>query len=153
MSSAIKSYGVIHNNPFIFAPIFVEFYRGCILKEKSLLLSYLVLPIVLPKESRGFLSRAKSTSTVATLLRHREYLEGLEERISEYRDLTNQAIRYAVDAGMIRIEADLSVKVICDECDYSLSPLAAPRAARRLGTLFEPYDIPTIYRTFGVKKL
>ena len=153
MSGAIKSYGVIHNNPFIFAPIFVEFYRGCASKEKSLLLSYLALPLVLPRESRNFLSKAKSTSTVATFLRHREYLEGLEERIFEYRELTNQAIRYAVDAGMIAIEEDLSVRVICDECDYSLAPAATPRAARRLGILFEPYDIPTIYRTFGVKKL
>ncbi len=153
MSNAISSYDVIHNNPFIFAPILAEFYRDYPERPNSILLSYLVLPLVLPIEARKVLAKANKTSTVATFLRRKNVLAGLGERINEYRELTNQSLRYAVDVGLLSVGSDLAVKVIGAECDFTFSPEAAPRASRRLGIMFSPYDIPTIYRTFGIRKL
>jgi hypothetical protein len=153
MSNAIASYDVIHNNPFIFAPLFVEFFRNIPPAPNSILLSYLVLPLVLPRDSRTFLANATSTSTVTTFLRKRSFLEGLNERISEYRKLTNQSLRHAADLALVEIGSDLAVRVLVSNCDASYAPANTPRAARRLGILFSGYDIPTIYRTFGVSKL
>ena len=153
MSNAIASYDVIHNNPFIFAPLFVEFFKSAPSTSNSILLSYLVLPLVLPRESRAFLANATSKSTMATFLRKRAFLEGLNERIGEYRKLTNQSLRHAIDLGLVKVSDDLAIRVLVENFDLSYAPASAPRAAKRLGTLFSPYDIPTIYRTFGIKKL
>jgi hypothetical protein len=153
MSNAIANYDVIHNNPFIFAPLFVEFFRNVPPVPNSILLSYLVLPLVLPKDSRTFLSNATSTSTLVTFLRKRSFLEGLNERISEYRKLTNQSLRHAADLNLLEIGNDLAIRALVSICDASYAPTNTPRASRRLGILFSGYDIPTIYRTFGVRKL
>jgi hypothetical protein len=60
MSNAIESYAVLHNNPFILAPLFREFYSALPQSPKNLLLSYLVLPLVLQPASREFLFRANA---------------------------------------------------------------------------------------------
>ena len=77
MSNAIQSFAIIHNNPFIFSPIFPVFYSAISHKPKSLLLSYLVLPIVLFPESKKFLVNARSTSSMRTLVSERDRLYGL----------------------------------------------------------------------------
>ena len=45
MSNAIQSFGVLHNNPFIFGPIFQPFFEALGEKPKSILLSYPILPL------------------------------------------------------------------------------------------------------------
>lgn len=153
MSNAIQSLVVLHNNPFIFAPLFSPFYKSLGEKPKSVLLSYLVLPFVLYPKSRTFLVKAKSTSSLRTLMGKREHIYGLDKRIAEYRDLTNTSFQYAVDMGVLQLGEKLSVDVFSD---WTTNPMCSPdqiKAASNLGILFAPFDIPTIYRTIGVKKL
>lgn len=156
MSNAIQSLGALHNNPFIFAPLFSPFYKSLGEKPKSVLLSYLVLPFVLYPESRTFLVRATKRSSLRTLMGkrgERERIYGLDERIAEYRWLTNTSFQHTVDMGVLQIRETLSVDVVSD---WSTDPMCSPeqlKAAHRLGLLFAPFDVPTIYRTIGVKKL
>lgn len=153
MSNAIQSLGVLHNNPFIFAPLFSPFYKSLREKPKSFLLSYLVLPFVLYPQSRTFLVKAKSTSSLRTLMGKREHIYGLDERIAEYRRLTNTSFQYAVDMGVLHVGEKLSVNVFSDwTTDLKCSP-GLIKTASNLGLLFEPFDVPTIYRMIGVKKL
>src|ERR1700728_2186022 len=98
MSNAIQSLRVLHNNPFIMAPIFPSFFKSLGEKRNGILLAYLILPLVLPPASRKFLTNAKSTSSLMTLAGKpgmRERLYGLEERIVEYREITNVTIQHA----------------------------------------------------------
>jgi len=153
MSNAIGSYTVIHNNPFILAPLFELFYASLPKKPRNILLSYLVLPLVLYPSSRSFLSGAKASSSIRTMGKTRERFYGLCERIEEYKALTNLCIQHAIDSGSIAIEEDLSVRVIASRLNAALCPVNSARAANKLGILFAPYEIPAIYRSLGVKAL
>jgi hypothetical protein len=156
MSNAIQSFAVIHNNPFIFGPLFPSFYGSLGEKPKGILLSQLVLPLVLYPASQKFLVNAKSTSSVMTMVGKpgkRDRLYGLEERIAEYRELTNTSIQHEIDIGVLSIDENLSVDV---NSYRSINPSYFSdyrKAASRLGYLFAPFDVPTIYRILGVKKL
>lgn len=153
MSNAIQSFGVLHNNPFIFSPLFPPFYESLGEKPKSILLSYLILPLVLFPESQKFLMNAISTSSVHTMVKKRDRIYGIDERMAEYRELTNSSIQYAADIGVLQFTDNLSVHVASDWPAVPLCPPVALKAASRLGYLFKPFDIPTVYRTLGVKKI
>ena len=153
MSNAIQNFGVLHNNPFIFGPLFQPFFESLGEKPKGFLLSYLVLPLVLYPESRTFLVRARTTSSFRTLTGKREQIYGLDERIAEYRRMTNTTIQHAVDIGVLRVGENLSVDVVSK---WPANPMCLPdqlKAASQLGRIFAPFDVPTIYRMIGVKKL
>lgn len=153
MSNAIRSFTVIHNNPFILAPLLELFYAALPKRPKNILLSYLVLPLVLFPPSQSFLAGARANSSIRTMVKGRERLYGLCERVEEYKALTNLCIQHAVDSGSIAIEEDLSVLTIIPRLDASLCPRASAKAASKLGILFAPYEIQTIYRSLGVKAL
>ena len=153
MSNAIQSLGVLHNNPFIFAPLFSPFYKSLGEKPKSFLLSYLVLPLVLYPKSRTFLVGAKSTSSLRTLMSKKERIYGLDERIDEYRGLTNTSLQHAVDMGVLQVVDNLSVNVVSDWTNEPLCSSDQLKAASKLGILLAPFDVPTVYRTIGVQKL
>lgn len=153
MSSAIQSFEVIHHNPFTLSPLFPAFYRSLPVKPKSLLLSYLVLPMVLYPHSRRFLVGATSRSSMRTLISNRERLYGLAERIYEYRALTNTCIQQVIDVNLIAIADDLSVTAIHGHAPEGSSPDDMIKAAERFGELLAPFDIPTIYRMLGIKRL
>jgi hypothetical protein len=156
MSNAIKSFAVIHNNPFVFGQLFPSFYSSLGKKPKGILLSYLILPLVLYPASQKFLVNAKSTSSLMTMVGKpgkRDRLYGLEERIAEYWELTNTSIQHEIDSGVLSIDEILSVDVNSYRSDNSPYFSDYRKAANRLGYLFAPFDVPTIYRIFGVKKL
>lgn len=153
MSNAIQSLGVLHNNPFIFAPLFSPFYKSLGEKPKSFLLSYLVLPLVLYPKSHTFLVRAKSTSSLRTLMGEKERIYGLDERIAEYRGLTNTSLQHAVDMGVLQVGDNLSVNVVSDWTNDPMGSSDQLKAASKLGLLLAPFDVPTVYRMIGVKKL
>ena len=153
MSNAIQSLGALHNNPFIFAPLFPTFYKSLGEKPKSVLLAYLVLPFALYPQSRNFLVKAISTSSLRTLMSKRERIYGLDERIAEYRGLTNSSLQYAVDISVLKIEENLSVDVVSDWTNDLLCSPDQLNAASKLGILLAPFDVPTVYRMIGVKKL
>ena len=153
MSNAIQSFKVIHHNPFTLTPLFLAFYSSLPVKPKSLLLSYLVLPMVLNPHSRKFLVGATSRSSMRTLIRDRERLYGLAERIYEYRTLTNTCLQQAIDVNLIAVADDLSVIANPDHAQDGSSPDNMIKAAKRFGELLTPFDVPTIYRMLGIKRL
>lgn len=153
MGNAISSYETIHNNPFILAPLFPAFYSSYSSRENDLLLSYLVLPLVLYPKSRGFLSRANIRSSVRTLIEDRERIFGISESVASYKSLTSSSMQYAIEFGALEISENLSVLVGDKALDKALCPTETIKASVRLGKLFDPFDIPTIYRMLGIKKL
>jgi len=153
MGNAITSFATIYNNPFIMAPLFPIFYQKLPVRNNSLLLSYLVLPLVLNPESRQFLKNAKSTSTIHTLVSSRDRMAGLSDRISSYKGLTNTSLQHAINTSALVIAADLSVATNPGRLDESLCPLNTSRAASNLSRLFAPFEVPTVYRLLGINQL
>jgi len=83
----------------------------------------------------------------------RDRLYGLDERLASYRDLTNTTFQYLLDIEVLRINQGLSVSVLTSwSSEMVLSP-DYTKSANRLGKLFSPFDVPTIYRMLGVKRL
>jgi len=153
MSNAIDSMEVLHFSPLILSPLFVAFYESLGAKNNSVLLSNLVLPLALYPESRQFLKNAKSTSTLRTFVSERERIFGLADRIETHRDVSTNAFQYGIDCGVLKIEKALSVEVT-GPMNLKLTGRGdIARAASRLGILLSPFEVPAIYRMFGIKKI
>lgn len=153
MTRAIESLGIIHNNPFILAPLFLTFYKNISPRPQNQLLSYLVLPLVLYPASRHYLDRANSKSSIRVLMQKKDRVYGLAGRIQGYRSLTNTCLQYAIDTRAMRVNEDLTVGVIADILNHTYCPAQSDRAARKLAALCAPYEVPTIFRMLGLKKL
>ena len=153
MSDPIHQLHVLHNNPFIFAPAFGNFYKVLGEKENALLLGYLVLPITLHQPSRKFLNNANRRSSLRTMLKDRGNIYGLDERVALYREMTNTTIQYLLGTGSISVHSQVAVTVADNQTLNGPAPEGVIKAARRLGTLFEPYDVPTVFRMLGVMSL
>lgn len=153
MSDPLHHLRVLHNNSFIFAPAFTTFFQCLGEKERGFLLAYLVLPMTLYPPSRDFLQKAKSTSSIRTMLKKRKLIYGLEERIARYRNLTNTTIQYLQDAGNLVFGDRLTISVVEQQPIETASPEGVVKAAQRLAGLFRPYDIPTVFRQLGVMSL
>jgi len=153
MSDSIHLLNVLHNNPFIFALAFVNFFKVLGEKEKAFLLGYLILPMTLHMRSRNFLKNANSRSSLRTMLHDRKHVYGLDERVAQYREMTNTTIQYLLGTGDISMHDQLVI-VGADRNDVDgPSPEGVVKAARRLGVFFQPYDVPTIFRMLGVMSL
>ena len=89
-----------------------------------------------------------------TMLKERARIHGLSERVTRYRDMTNMTIQYLLDAQALSIHERLSVSAASDKQALdATSPENVVKAANRLGTIFQPFDIPTLYRMLGVMYL
>ena len=156
---SIKHISIIYNNPFIFYPLFVEFYSNIPQKDKNILLSYLVLPLVLYHPSRLAIknSQAGSRSTIYSVFSDRkteERIFGLEERIKSYKSLTNDSLRYAITSGMLVLNDNLSISIKnLKLANKKLCQRDILMAAKKLGILLAQYDILTCYSIHGVKEL
>lgn len=156
---SIKNISIIYNNPFIFSPLFVEFYSNIPQKEKNILLSYLVLPLTLyyPSQLAIKNSQAGSRSTIYSVFSERKTEErvfGLEERIKSYKSLTNDSLQYAITSGMLVLNDNLSISVKNSKlANKKLCQKDALIAAKKLGLLFAQYNIPTCYGILGVKEI
>ena len=153
MSNAIQNFEIIYNNPFILTPLFHSFYKEISGKPKNVLLSYLLLPLVLPEKSKKFLIRANSRSSILTLVKDRQRIFGIAERIYEYRELTNACLQNAFDIRSMTLSEDQSISVKNDYSFVELSPHGTLKAASKLGRLFSPFEIAAIFRMLGVKQL
>lgn len=152
--NAIHHYMTLTRSPLLLAPVIEEFFREFPNKEKSILLGYLILPIVLYPSSKNFLVKAIVTSSMRTFCndKDKERLAGLPQRVQELRDVSNLAMQNSIACGRLSLGDDLSIQVeALDQLDTLLRDEI--KAAKRLAQFLEPYDVPTVYRLLGVKNL
>ena len=152
MSDPIEHLYTLHNNPFLFAATLHVFYENLGLHEHSVLLAYLVLPIVLEQKNRDFLCKAKSTSSLRTMQTRRDLLTTIPQRLEDYRHVTTDTVKYLISAHILEIDG-ATISIGRNKLTDQTSPLGAVAAARRLATFFKPFDVPTIYRSLGVMHL
>ncbi|MDR4499567.1 MAG: DUF6521 family protein [Candidatus Scalindua sp.] len=153
MSKFVNSIYQIHNNPFVLAPLFVEFFRHIQQKSKNVLLAYLVLPLVLHEDSKQSLVCAKITSSIQTFSNKKKNIFGLQERVRLYKYLTNQCLQYAMDNQMIKINENLIVEVLVQENKTVENLKESLKASANLYKVFRDLDVVAIYRLLGVKEL
>ena len=152
MSDPISHLYTLHTNPFLFATTLHGFYESLGPRQHSVLLAYLVLPIVLEQKNRDFLQKAKSNSNLRTMLTHRDLLTGIPQRLDDCREVTIDTLKYLVSAHLLEVEGSTVVLGSSRPTDLT-APSGTVAAARKLAEFFKPFDIPTIYRLVGVMQL
>lgn len=158
MSKYVESIYKLHNNIFIFTPLFLVFYKNLKPSSKNLLLSYLVLPLVLYKTSQVKIKNSKITSNVFSFLDSKDKdkranVYGLPKRVQEYKEITNQCILYAIKNQWLQLNDDLSVVFLREQKNNISSLDDAFKASSRLCNIFQDLDVVSIYRQLGVKGL
>lgn len=151
--NAIEHYVTLTRSPLLLSPIIESFFQETTPFDKNLLLGYLVLAIVLHPPSRNFLCNANARSSVRSFCADRSRLAGLPQRVAELRTTTSLAVQNAIDCDRLILKPDLSVEYAEKPNNLRLEMPSEIKAAKRLASLFEPYDVPTIYRLLGVTNL
>lgn len=155
MSRMIDSIYKVNNNPFIFAPLVMEFYKFTESKPKDILLSYLILPLVLYETSKNSLNYSNTNSSISTFSRKKENLYGLGSRLNKYKDITNKCIQYLIDNKYLYLDENLSVKIVnSDKKLYCVTSLRSElKSSGKLNKVFKDYSVVEIYKLLGIKEL
>ncbi|WOF16292.1 hypothetical protein F1737_05975 [Methanoplanus sp. FWC-SCC4] len=155
MNELLKNIYYLYNNPFVFGKVIHTFFKSLDKKENGQLLSYLVLPLVLYPSSQQYLTQRKdSRSSLRILAKDNKRIYGLQDRISEFKQVTDITLQYGIDIGTLKIGDDLSIKVLRDWPEsLNFSSKEVLTATKRLGEFMSKNDIVTNYQILGVRDL
>ncbi len=155
MSKIVDSIYKVNNNPFIFAPLIVEFYKYSESRPKDILLSYLILPLVLYETSENSLYYSNTKSSISTFTRKKENLYGLTNRLNKYKDITNKCIQYLIDNNYLYLDEELIVNIVNVDKKLHCVPTLkrALKSSEKLNKVFKDYDVVEIYKLLGIKEL
>jgi len=148
----IECVSTLYNNAFLFAPLFTAFYRTLGRKDRSALLAYLILPLVLPELPRNKLARTTSLRTF-TAYAERERTYGLAARISERRKMTNLALQHNFDQGFLMLGETAEITADNDSNQPTHCPPDMLKAATKFAQICQPHSVPAIFLALGIKRL
>lgn len=152
MSSPVEHLYTLQRSPFALAPVIHQFYDSASPRERDLLLSYLVLPMVLYPSMQKYLVAATSRSSLRTLCNDQSRLVGLVHTTGRFKALTHGALLVLKAERSIEITNNLAVKSVGDVRRGNAIEKHLD-AARRLSLIFAEADVVSIYRMLGFKSL
>ncbi|CAK9885679.1 MAG: hypothetical protein XXXJIFNMEKO3_02086 [Candidatus Erwinia impunctatus] len=152
ISTPIEHPFTIQRSPIVLAPLIHQFYASSQLREKDLLLSYLILPMVLYPSMQKYLLNVRKTSDLRTMCSEQSRLVGLTHNVQQSKPLTHAAMLVLKAEQAIEIANELSVRSVRDVKIDNANPKQL-EAAHRLSMVFADTDIVSIYRTLGFKSL
>ena len=142
----------LQRSPYILAPVIHRFYEVSAPRERDILLSYLVLPILLYPPMAKYLMSANRKSSLRTMCSQQSRLVGLDSRLEDFKSLTNASILILTADRSIEIDEKLSVRSIGKvKSENAKGDLI--NASQKLASIFADIDVVSIYRTFGLKSL
>lgn len=142
----------LQRSPIALAPVIHHFYQLSKARERDVLLSYLVLPLVLYPPMRSFLVNANVTSCLRTMCDKRERLVGLVDRVEQFKPLTHAALLVLTTEGSITFTDRMSVNSVGEVRRANAKPELI-NAAKGLATICADEELITVYRMLGVKSL
>jgi hypothetical protein len=142
----------LQRSPIALAPVIHNFYAHSKPRERDLLLSYLVLPMVLYPAMQDYLLTVRKTSNLRTLCKEQKRLVGLTYNTQQFKSLTNAALLVLQAERSIQLNDELTVTSIKDVRASNANPKQL-EAARRLSMVCAEADVVSIYRTLGFKSL
>lgn len=151
-ANAIDHLFTLQRSPIVLAPHLHNFYAHVPPRERNLLLSYLVLPMILYPPMQAYLINARSTSNLRTMCSVQSRLVGLTHQVRQFKSLTHSSLLVLRAAQCIEISDDLSVKSIRNVNAEDANPVHL-EAASRLAKMLAEENIVSIYRTLGFKSL
>lgn len=142
----------LQRSPIALAPVIHNFFAHSEPRERDLLLSYLVLPMVLYPAMQSYLLTVRKSSNLRTLCKEQSRLVGLAYNTKQFKALTNAALLVLQAERSIELNDDLTVKSVKAVRAANANPKQL-EAARRLSMVCAEADVVSIYRTLGFKSL
>lgn len=142
----------LQRSPIALAPIIHQFFASSKPRERDILLSYLVLPMVLYPAMQRYLLAANKTSNLRTLCKDQSRLVGLNHNVRQFKSLTHATLLVLKAEQSIEITGDLTVKSVGEVRVANACPKQLD-AARRLSMVCSEADVVSIYRTLRFKSL
>lgn len=153
MSNTIENIATLQRNVFILTPLLVSFYKNMKPREKNVLLAYFIFPLVLNNVFKTKIKTFNTNSNMSRITKDKDIMAGFEDRFYFYYDLTNKCLQYAINCKWIKINEDLSVSVMNNNCMLSDSSLNDSfNLAAKLYKIFNK-DVVNTYYAFGIKGL
>ncbi|MFZ6757787.1 three component ABC system middle component [Undibacterium sp. Ji50W] len=150
MTSLVDALYVTKYNPFKYGEFVASFYSELTNVENNLLLAPLIVPLCSHHVFSGKLSNAKfgvkSKSTVWTIFSDRELLYDLQERLDDFKILTDQSLQYCLANDWLEIEIKMLnvIRLNPEEATF-----VKQKSAANLGTLFSNLSVIDIYALLG----
>jgi len=142
----------LHRSPIALAPVIHQFFVSSVPRERDVLLSYLVLPMVLFPPMQNYLRKVRTTSNIRTLCNDQARLVGLNRNVQQFKSLTNAAILILKAEQAIELTDDMTVVCRREVRAANANPLQL-EAADGMARVFADEDVVSIYRTLGFKSL
>lgn len=152
IANSIEHIFNLQRSPIVLAPVIHQFFANSQPREKDLLLSYLILPMVLYPAMQAYLLKANKTSSLRTMCKEQSRLIGLIQNTQQLKPLTHASLLVLRTEQKIEITNSLAVKSLSDVSISNANPKQL-EAARRLSIICSDVDIVSIYRTLGFKSL
>lgn len=153
MTKITDNLRVIHNNPFIMAPLFTNFFYSLTESENNYLFCYLLLPLVLKKDRRDFILNSKNNSSIHTFKKNKNRLVGLANDVQYYKELTHHSMQHAIDNDWLVINDNLSIKIKENPKNIQRNLTSSYNASEKVSNILGDLDVLTIYRLLGIKSV
>lgn len=148
MSSIVDALYELKYNPFEYGSYLASFYSAMDESENNILLSPLVIPLCSHPLFGQKLFNSNKNSTIWSIFDDRTKLYDLQERVGEFKALTEQCIQYClINDWLLVNEQTLSLLTF----DGSESVHTRKKSAEKLGRLFSGHSVVEIYAFLGVK--
>lgn len=151
MSSLVDALYQTKYNPFKYGEFLTSFYSTLHNVEENLLLSQLVIPLCSHHIYQSKFERAifgnKRKSTIWTIFSDRVHLHDLQERIVEFKMLTEKSLQYCMVNDWLEINPQ---KLEVSIGQYSGTNFVRQKSAANLGKVFGNHSVVEIYAFLGV---
>jgi len=138
-------------NPFLNGLIIQAFYFGYEKKECSILLHYIILPIILNGDIRkSLMSNNKNLSIDEFVKRNKIELINLQDNLWKSRDMTNEALIVLHNNGQIKLASTIQINETVNYTNYNHDMRQYLRSATYLGILLSNESIENIYKSLNV---
>lgn len=151
MTSLVDAIYQTEYNPFKYGEFLASFYLNLQGVERNLLLSQLVIPLCSHPVYKEKIERAvfknNGGSTIWTIFSDKIPLYDLQERIDNFKQLTDQSLQYCLINDWIIINSD-SLAISVENPDEI--KFVEQKSAKNLGKIFSNLSVIEVYALLGV---
>ncbi|WP_331351857.1 three component ABC system middle component [Cellvibrio sp. UBA7671] len=152
MNSLVDALYLTKYNPFKYGEFLSSFYSELIGVDENILLSQLVIPLCSHHLFNGKIERARlggiGGSTIWTIFSDKAMLYDMQERLDNFRGLTDQSLQYCLVNDWLNIDPK-SLNVSFNKSTNK--KFINQKCASNLGRIFSNLSVTEIYAMLGVK--
>lgn len=141
----------VNNNPFWGSDIIKAFYEGYGEKKCPLIIHYLILPIIMYKDTRQIFERITSKATLDNIIKQNALaFADLQDRIWKMERGTNMALINLDNCKQIVLKKDIEIKETIDYLKIEDDSKNILRSATYLGKVLSKYSTVDVFKILKV---